>query len=144
MSRSLKSVDVDPELYEEFKRLAKSYGMTNKDLFGAMIRYFKVTQADPRDPQAVNPTDAIKALDKRLIGFIREQEKKILRPLSDDVKVLITLMQEDLPRKIGQAHLRAIGNSIRPDLLSDRFKAGLAGPPKPPVPPADPNSPKKN
>jgi hypothetical protein len=154
MSRTLKSIDVDPELYEDFKKLAKSYGMTNKDLFGAMVRYFKATKADPRDPKADNPTDAIKALDKRLIGFIREQEKKILRPLSDDVQVLTRLLQEDVPRKIGQSQIRTISSAIKPELLTDRFKAAVAGmnnpqpvPPKPdaarpgttPPPPINPN-----
>ena len=154
MSRTLKSIDVDPELYEDFKKLAKSYGMTNKDLFGAMVRYFNATKADPRDPKADNPTDAIKALDKRLIGFIREQEKKILRPLTDDVQVLTKLLQEDVPRKIGQSQIRTISSAIKPELLTDRFKAAVAGmnnpqpvPPKPdaarpgatPPPPINPN-----
>lgn len=136
MSRTLKSIDVDPDLYEDFKKLARSYGMTNKDLFGAMVRYFNATKADPRDPKADNPTDAIKALDKRLIGFIREQEKKILRPLSDDVQVLIKLLQEDVPRKLGQSQIRTISSAIKPELLTDRFKAAVAAMNNPqPVPP---------
>lgn len=127
-------MDVDPELYEEFRALARSYKLNNKELFGAMVQYFRVTKADPRDPRADNPTDAIKALDKRLIGFIREQEKKILRPLSDDVQVLITLLQEDLPKRIGQSQMRTLGGAIKPDLLTERFKAALAGLSKPPQP----------
>lgn len=135
MARTLKSVDVDPDLYEDFRVLAKSYDLSHKELFGAMVRYFKATQADPRDPKAANPTDAIKALDRRLIGFIREQEKKVLRPLSDDVQALIQLVQNDLPQRIGQSQVRTISRAIRPELLTDRFKEaliGLANPPQPP------------
>ena len=140
MSRTLKSVDIDPDLYEDFKKLAKSYGMSNKDLFGAMVRYFNTTKADPRDPKADNPTDAIKALDRRLIGFIREQEKKILRPLSDDMQVLLNLLQEDLPKKIGQSQMRTISGALKPDLLTDRFKTAIfiMDSPKS-TPPANPN-----
>ena len=71
--------------FTEFERLATSYGLTNKALLEAMVSYFKVTKADPRNPEADNPTDAIKALDKRLIGFIKEQEKKILIPMKEAV-----------------------------------------------------------
>ena len=142
MSRSLKSIDVDPTLYEDFKKLAKSYKMTNKDLFGAMVQYFNATKADPRDPKADNPTDAIKALDKRLIGFIREQEKKILRPLSDDMQAVIKLIQEDLPQKIATNHVRTLSVSMRPDVLTDFFRNAMA--PRPETPrPGGPGTPTK-
>lgn len=71
--------------FTEFERLANSYGLTNKALLEAMVSYFKVTKADPRDPKADNPTDAIKALDKRLVSFIKEQEKKLLIPMKEAV-----------------------------------------------------------
>ena len=66
--------------FTEFERLADSYGLTNKALLEAMVHYFKVSKADPRDPKADNPTDAIKALDKRLVSFIKEQEKRRCTP----------------------------------------------------------------
>lgn len=138
MTRVLKSIDVDPDAYDAFRTLAKSYHLTSKDLFGAMVQYFKATKADPRDPKADNPTDAIKALDKRLIGFIREQEKKILRPLSDDMQVLLTLLQEDLPRRISQSHMRTVGGAIRPEFLNPRFMEAIQ---KMTPLPATPNNP---
>lgn len=140
MARILKSIDVDPDAYEAFRTLAKSYNMTSKDLFGAMVQYFRATKADPRDAKADNPTDAIKALDKRLISFIREQEKKILRPLSDDMQVLLTLLQEDLPKRLAQSHMRTIGGAIRPELLNPQFTEALQ---KVATPPTTPNNPIK-
>ena len=116
MSRILKSIDVDPDLYEVFKKLAKSYDMTNKDLFGAMVRYFNATKADPRDPKADNPTDAIKALDRRLISFIKQQEKEQLRPIKDELILISRKLYElDDPAKgVGRIeHLRKMNERLR-------------------------------
>jgi protein-tyrosine-phosphatase len=116
MSRTLKSIDVDPDLYEDFKKLAKSYDLTNKDLFGAMIRYFNATKADPRDPKADNPTDAIKALDRRLISFIRQQEKEQLRPIKDELILISRKLYEmdDPANGVGKVeHLRKMNERLR-------------------------------
>jgi len=116
MSRTLKSIDVDPDLYENFKKLAKSYDLTNKDLFGAMIRYFNATKADPRDPKADNPTDAIKALDRRLISFIRQQEKEQLRPIKDELILISRKLYEmdDPTNGVGKVeHLRKMNERLR-------------------------------
>jgi len=82
MSR-YKTINANEPDFAEFERLANAYGLTNTALLTAMVTYFKVTKADPRDPKADNPTDAIKALDKRLISFIKEQEKKTLNPIKE-------------------------------------------------------------
>jgi hypothetical protein len=116
MSRILKSIDVDPDLYEAFKKLAKSYDMTNKDLFGAMVRYFNATKADPRDPKADNPTDAIKALDRRLISFIKQQEKEQLRPIKDELILISRKLYEmdDPANGVGKVeHLRKMNERLR-------------------------------
>ncbi|SFF19743.1 BfmA/BtgA family mobilization protein [Spirosoma endophyticum] len=78
-----KTVNANENDFADFEGLANAYGLTNTALFAAMVTYFKVTKADPRDPKADNPTDAIKALDKRLISFIKEQEKKTLNPMKE-------------------------------------------------------------
>jgi hypothetical protein len=116
MSRTLKSIDIDPDLFEDFKKLAKSYDMTNKDLFGAMVRYFNATKADPRDPKADNPTDAIKALDRRLISFIKQQEKEQLRPIKDELVLISRKLYEldDAKTGVGKIeHLRKINERLR-------------------------------
>lgn len=120
-----KQIAISPALFTEFERMADSYGLTNKALLEVMLNYFRATKADPRDPKADNPTDAIKALDKRLIGFIREQEKKILRPLSDDMQVLLTLLQEDLPKRLGQSNMRTVAMALKPEMQNPRFMAAV-------------------
>lgn len=80
-----KTVNASEHDFANFEQLANAYGLTNTALFAAMVNYFKVTKADPRDPKADNPTDAIKALDKRLVSFIKEQEKKLLIPMKEAI-----------------------------------------------------------
>jgi hypothetical protein len=135
-----KQVSVSPALFTEFERMATSYGLTNKALLETMIRYFQATKADPRDPKADNPTDAIKALDKRLISFIRQQEKQILKPMHDNMQVLhsngVAQMQNvntymktiaevldgELLTNIRLSHIRTIGGALKPELLTEPFK----------------------
>lgn len=94
--------------FAEFERMAQSYGLTNKGLLEVMVAYFKVSKADPRDPKADNPTDAIKALDRRIIGFIKEQEKRTLNPIKE---VLFELAStEGVARK---AELRIVNSNIK-------------------------------
>lgn len=116
MSRVLKSIDVDPDLYEDFKKLGKAYKLTNKDLFSAMVRYFQATKADPRDPKTDNPTDAIKALDRRLISFIKQQEKEQLRPIKDELILISRKLYEmdDPANGVGKVeHLRKMNERLR-------------------------------
>lgn len=116
MSRILKSIDVDPDLYEDFKKLGKAYKLTNKDLFSAMVRYFQATKADPRDPKTDNPTDAIKALDRRLISFIKQQEKEQLRPIKDELILISRKLYEmdDPANGVGKVeHLRKMNERLR-------------------------------
>ena len=121
MSRTLKSIDVDPDLYEDFKKLGKAYKLTNKDLFSAMVRYFQATKADPRDPKTDNPTDAIKALDRRLISFIKQQEKEQLRPIKDELILISRKLYEmdDPANGVGKVeHLRKMNERLR--LIAER------------------------
>jgi hypothetical protein len=78
-----KTINAHESDFADFERLANAYGLNNTALLAAMVNYFKISKADPRDPKADNPTDAIKALDKRLISFIKEQEKKTLNPIKE-------------------------------------------------------------
>lgn len=137
-----KQVSVSPALFADFERMADSYGLTNKALLETMIRYFQATKADPRDPKMDNPTDAIKALDKRLISFIRQQEKQILKPMADNMQILnnngtsnmetitkcVNIIAQalsvdgDLFRNIRLSNIRTIGGAIRPELLTEPFK----------------------
>ncbi len=62
-----------------------------------MAQYFTATKVDPRDTKADVPDVALKkmaekvdTLDKRMIGFIREQEKELLKPILSEVKAMRT------------------------------------------------------
>jgi hypothetical protein len=118
-----KQILISVDLFAEFERMADSYRLTKKGLLEAMIVYFKATQADPRNPKADNPTDAIKALDKRLVSFIRQQENTMLQPMADDLKLLLQLINQDLPKTLRQSQIRTIGGAFNPDMLTERFRA---------------------
>lgn len=118
-----KQVLISVDLFSDFERMADSYGLTKKGLLEAMILYFKATKADPRDPKADNPTDAIKALDKRLVSFIRKQENDLLRPINDDIKLLIQLISQELPKTLRQGQIKTIGGALKPEFQTDRFRA---------------------
>jgi hypothetical protein len=89
----IKTVSVSVGTHRQLERLAEKFGLSHKDLVGAMVQYFTVTKADPRDPKADTPDVALKkmaekvdGLDKRLIGFIREQEKELLKPILSEIR----------------------------------------------------------
>lgn len=90
-----KSLSVSEGTHQQLERLGDKLGLSHKDLIAAMVSYFAVTKADPRYPAADAPDVALKkmaqkvdGLDKRLIGFIREQEKELLKPMLSEVKAL--------------------------------------------------------
>lgn len=118
-----KQILVSVDLFDEFEKMAKSYKLTKKGLLEAMILYFKATNADPRNPKLDNPTDAIKALDKRVVSFIRQQEIDILRPMSDDLKILLQLVSQDLPKTLRQGQIKTIGGALKPEFQTERFRA---------------------
>lgn len=117
-----KQVLISVDLFSDFERMAESYGLTKKGLLEAMILYFKATKADPRNPKTDNPTDAIKALDKRLVSFIRQQENDLLRPINDDIKLLIQLVSQELPKTLRQGQIKTIGGALKPEFKTDRFR----------------------
>ncbi|KUG09209.1 BfmA/BtgA family mobilization protein [Solirubrum puertoriconensis] len=95
MSSTYKTISADEAAYEGFRKLAKEHGLTNPELLAAMVQYFRVTKADPREPNGPDLSSALgkltaklDQLDKRTIGFIREQEKTYLKPLLADVQGL--------------------------------------------------------
>lgn len=103
-----KTISVSEDTFTEFERMAKNYKLSNKGLIEAMLLYFKVSKADPRNPEADNPTDAIKALDRRLITFIKEQEKKLLLPMKDAIFEMAST--EGMPRR---EDLRIVNGNVK-------------------------------
>ena len=95
MTSKVKTIATDEPAYDAFRQLAKEYQLSNPELLAAMVQYFRVTKADPREPTGPDLTTLlaklgakIDGLDKRTIGFIREQEKQYLKPILADVQGL--------------------------------------------------------
>lgn len=92
-----KSLSVSAGTHQQLERLGTKFGLSHKDLIAVMAQYFTLTKTDPRDTKADVPdvalkklTEKVDGLDKRLIGFIREQEKELLKPILSEVKAMRT------------------------------------------------------
>lgn len=130
-----KTIRADEAAYEGFRQLAKECHLSNAELLAAMVQYFKVTKADPREPTGPDLTTLlaklgakIDGLGNRTIGFIREQEKQYLKPILAQVDALQVLSSPapDAPaslsagqvKELGVWFMRVILAGMRPDLLS--------------------------
>ena len=80
-----KSIIINQRSHKEIKALAKTLGSPIGALVEAMIAYFKKTGINPRDAINENPSVMIKALDKRIVSFLRVQERDILKPMRDEI-----------------------------------------------------------
>ena len=93
-----KTIRAEEAAYDGFRQLAKEYELSNPELLAAMVQYFRVTKADPRHPTGPDLTSSLAKitakladLDKRTIGFIREQEKQYLKPILAEVQAIHTV-----------------------------------------------------
>jgi len=112
-----KSLSVSAGTHQQLERLGTKFGLSHKDLIAVMAQYFTLTKTDPRDTKADIPdvalkklTEKVDGLDKRLIGFIREQEKELLKPILSEVKAMRT--------QIGQT---SGSNGITPEQLEEQL-----------------------
>jgi hypothetical protein len=149
MGARLKTINADEAAYEGFRQLAKECKLTSPELVAAMVQYFRVTKADPREPTGPDLTTLlaklgakIDGLNKSTIGFIREQEKQYLKPILAEVqahKVLSTpapgapvRLSEGQANELGNWCLRHIRRTMQPTVLTEKFLAGkLLDPPAP-------------
>jgi len=140
MTLKVKTVATDEPTYDAFRQLAKEYQLSNPELLAAMVQYFRVTKADPRQPTGPDLTTLLAklggkldALDKRTIGFIREQEKQYLKPILAQVDALKVLsspapnapagLSDAQVREVGLWFMRVLLLGMRPDLLSPKAVA---------------------
>ncbi|MGJ8735390.1 BfmA/BtgA family mobilization protein [Zobellia laminariae] len=91
-----KSIIINERSHKEIKALAKTFGSPIGALVEAMIIYFKKTGINPRDAINENPSVMIKALDKRIVSFLRVQERDILKPMRDEIYTSDNLQKEVL------------------------------------------------
>jgi uncharacterized protein YjgD (DUF1641 family) len=61
-----------------------------------MIYYFKKTGIDPKDAVNKNPALMVSALDKRIVSFLKIQERDILKPLRQDVFEYQKIQKEEI------------------------------------------------
>lgn len=151
MSLTYKTISAEEAAYDGFRQLAKEYKLTNPELLAAMVQYFRVTKADPRAPNGPDLTSTLAkltakldGLDKRTIGFIREQEKQYLKPILAEVqahKLLSTPAAAGLsPSQAGELcgwFIRVLRRGMLPAQLTPKFLAETL-PPAPPKGQEDP------
>lgn len=80
-----KSIAIEEKPHSELKKLAKALNMNLGALIHEMIYYFKNTGIDPKDAVNKNPSAMVSALDKRIVSFMKVQERDILKPLRQEV-----------------------------------------------------------
>ena len=99
-----RTISVTPETFEGFDELSKQYDMNKGEFLSTMVKYFKETKADPRDPKPVDVKvleNRIIAADKRIISFIKTQEKEILKPMRNEIDQIVKeLVRVDLLSKL--------------------------------------------
>ena len=80
-----KSILISTYHHKELKGLSEAYNLNYYRLVEEMIVYFKKTGINPSDPKNENPSKGLKELDKRLVSFLKVQERDILKPLRQEV-----------------------------------------------------------
>ena len=84
-----RSLQVNLTDHKLFGKLAAKHNKSMIKFFSEMVSYFRYTGADPSDLNHDSASAAIKALDKRIIGFIKTQEKEKLTPILEELAILI-------------------------------------------------------
>ena len=143
MSVRLKTINAEEAAYEGFRQLAKECDLTSPELVAAMVQYFRVTKADPRYPTGPDLTTSLAKLtakladlDKRTIGFIREQEKTYLKPMLAQVQALhqvgsgtspaVEVKHELRPSQVEELlgwYVRVLRRIVLPSYLVPKFQA---------------------
>ncbi|MBP1838638.1 BfmA/BtgA family mobilization protein [Formosa algae] len=80
-----KSILIKEFHHNELVKISKVFGVPYGDLVQSMILYFKRTGINPVEAINENPAAMVKALDKRIVSFLKVQERDILKPLRTDI-----------------------------------------------------------
>ncbi len=78
-----KSILIDVKSYKDLTSLSEENNTSKKGFIEASIVYFKKTGINPKDFKNESPSILIKAIDKRIVSFIKTQEKNISMPILD-------------------------------------------------------------
>ncbi len=80
-----KSILIKEFHHKELVKISKTFGSQYGDLIESMILYFKKTGINPIEAINENPASMVKVLDKRIVSFLKVQERDILKPLRNEV-----------------------------------------------------------
>lgn len=80
-----KSILIDEKPHKELSNLSERLRLNYGTLVEEMIYYFKKTGINPKDAVNKDPSAMVAALDKRIVSFMKVQERDILKPLRQDV-----------------------------------------------------------
>jgi hypothetical protein len=115
------TVRVAAELAPRLVKLAQLHGLGQKELLAEMVGYFERTQADPRaGGKGESLPEKMDKLGKRLdtvIGFFKEQEKAILKPMRDELRVVSGRMATR------QDVMFVVAEGLKPEALQPDFVA---------------------
>ena len=95
-----KSIIIDEKAHAELGKLSESLRMNLGALIQEMIYYFKKTGIDPKDAVNKDPSLMVVALDKRIVSFLKVQERDILKPLRQDVFNYQNSQKEEISKLI--------------------------------------------
>ena len=108
--------------HSELEKLAESLGMNYGNLVSEMIYYFKKTGIHPKDPINNNPSTMISALDKRIVSFLKVQERDILKPLRQDVFNYQNLQKEEISTLRSSISKLLNNNAERSKMIESNYK----------------------
>lgn len=80
-----KSILVNETIHKELSRLTSQFNTNFGQLVGEMVLFFKKTGINPKAPLKENPSILVKQLDKRIVSFLKVQERDILKPMRADI-----------------------------------------------------------
>ncbi len=80
-----KSILIHHKYHKNLKQLSDGFNQPMSSLIEQMILYFKRTGIDPKNAVNNNPSIMVKALDKRIVSFLKVQERDILKPMRNEV-----------------------------------------------------------
>jgi hypothetical protein len=120
-----KSIIIDEIAHAELGKLSESLRMNLGALIQEMIYYFKKTGIDPKDAVNKNPSLMVAALDKRIVSFLKVQERDILKPLRQDVFNYQNLQKEEISKLINSINKLLQQHSERTSEIKKTYSENL-------------------
>ena len=108
-----KHIAIGEEAHRKLHEIVEKSNKSTKDFTESIIEFFYRTGHDPEDFKIEGSADAIKRLDKRLISFIRTQEKEKLTPMLEEMAMANRQFQEFFAEAPNKNQLQQIVDNQR-------------------------------